>query len=88
MTQKDVKVETYSSFAYAVEPRAFVYENARHRVEEIQRMWKTPGRIHFFVRDKHERFFELTYGESGDAWQLRAFGESCSIPNTTTRTTT
>ncbi len=75
------RVETYSSYAYAVEPRAFDYDDMRHRVEEIQRAWKTPGQIHFYIRDEHARFFELIYDEANAAWLLRTFGESCRVAN-------
>jgi hypothetical protein len=72
-----MRVETYSSFAYAVEPRAFEFENAMHRVERILKQWRTPGQIHFYVRDEHDDFFELTYAEVTDAWSLRTFGKNC-----------
>lgn len=62
------QVETYSSYAYAVEPRAFAIEGARHAVAEVLRAWKTPGQVHFRVRDEHERLFELIYDEMNDQW--------------------
>ena len=70
-------VETYSSFAYAVAPRAFEWENLPHRVTEIVRQWRTPGQIHFYVRDDQNEFFELTYNEPNEAWTIRAFGKNC-----------
>ena len=75
------RVETYSSFAYAVAPRAFDFENTTHRVIDIVRQWRTPGQIHFYIRDERDEFFELTYHETDDAWQVRAFGINCSILN-------
>lgn len=47
--ESPARVETYSSFAYAVEPRAFVFREETHRVQEIVRQWRTPGCIHFYV---------------------------------------
>jgi hypothetical protein len=72
-----MRVETYSSFAYAVEPRAFEFENVTHRVTAIVRQWRTPGQIHFYVRDEQNDFFELTHAEPNDVWTIRAFGKHC-----------
>ena len=72
-----MNVETYSSFAYAVEPRSFDYEGARHTVQSITRTWRTPGQIHFYVRDHAAEFFELTYNEHQDTWSTRSFGKTC-----------
>ncbi len=72
-----MRVETYSSFAYAVAPRAFEYAGATQRVCEIMRVWRTPAQIHFYIRDEQEKFFELTYKEMQDQWTIRAFGEMC-----------
>lgn len=76
-----MRVETYSSYAYAAEPRAFEYANATHRVREIVRAWRTPTQIHFYIRDEQDDFFELTYDEANDVWTIRAFGKNCPIPN-------
>ncbi|MBI4674812.1 MAG: hypothetical protein HY741_24470 [Chloroflexi bacterium] len=72
-----MRVETYSSFAYAVAPRAFDFEGVTHRVESIVRQWRTPGQIHFYVRDECQDFFELTYDEPNDTWTIRTFGKTC-----------
>lgn len=72
-----MKVRTYSSFAYAVEPQAFEHDGIAHRVQGITRAWRTPGQIHFYVRDEPGDFFELTYDESKDEWTVRAFGKTC-----------
>lgn len=73
----NVRVETYSSFAYAVAPRAFAFENRTHRVNELVKPWRTPGQIHFYVRDEQNEFFELIYAEPTDAWTIRTFGKNC-----------
>jgi hypothetical protein len=83
MTPVD-RVEVYSSFAYAVEPRAFYLEEKMHNVHEIERAWKSPGHLHFYVRDEHERCFELVYEEANDRWFLRAFGETCRVGSLST----
>lgn len=70
-------VETYSSYAYAVEPRGFVLDNQPHVVQEIVRRWRTPGCIHFYVRDERDEFTELTYDEPREAWTAREFGKTC-----------
>ncbi len=62
------RVEIYSSYAYAVEPRAFYLEGCRHLVTEVRRSWKSPGHIHFSVRDERQRSFELIYEEGNDRW--------------------
>ena len=74
------QVEIYSSFTYAVEPRAFVYAGERRRVCCIMRAWREPGRIYFYVRDDDARLFELTFDESLDVWLIRAFGENYLRP--------
>ncbi len=61
-------VEVYSSFAYAVEPRAFEFDGKRHVVDSVERAWKSPGRRHFYVRDEQQHYFELIYDEAGDLW--------------------
>lgn len=75
-----MRVETFSSFTYATEPRAFEFENTTHRVAQVIRQWRTPAQIHFYVRDEQNEFFELTYDEPTDAWHIRAFGKNCTIP--------
>jgi hypothetical protein len=70
-------VETYSSFSYAVEPRSFEYDGVTHHVASVERQWRTPGQKHFYVRDASDEFFELTYDEPGDVWNVRALGRTC-----------
>lgn len=72
-----VRVEVYSSYAYAVEPRTFEHESCIHRVARITRSWRTPSHIHFYVWDENDKFFELTYDVTQDRWTLRKFGETC-----------
>lgn len=72
-----MNVQTYSSFAYAVEPRTFEHDGTVHRVAQITRTWRTPAQIHFYVRDESMKFFELTYDEPTEQWSIRTFGETC-----------
>ena len=72
-----MNVKTYSSFAYAVEPRSFEHNGTLHRVKKIARSWRTPGHIHFYVRDEFDEFFGLSYDETQDVWNIRTFGETC-----------
>ncbi len=66
------QVQVYSSYAYAVEPRAFYFQGQQHRVSEVRRAWKSPGHIHFYVRDEQQRFFELVYDQTQDYWSVIA----------------
>ncbi len=79
------RVEVYSSYAYAVEPRAFYFGEVKHLVEDIERAWKSPGRLHFYVRDERQSLFELIYEQADDRWYLRIIGDSCGVesPSTT-----
>lgn len=76
-----MNVETYPSFAYAVEPRAFDFDGASHTVQTVTRTWRTPGQIHFYVRDQAGEFFELTYDEHQETWSIRTFGKTCPPPS-------
>lgn len=72
-----MNVRTYSSFAYAVEPRSFEHDGSTHRVAEITRSWRTPAQLHFYVRDEAQEFFLLTYEETSDVWSVKTFGKTC-----------
>ncbi len=77
MATEPVEVEVYSSYAYAVEPRAYTVQGERRAISELGRSWRTPGEIHFYVRDANAEFAELTYAEAQDRWSLRRFGNTC-----------
>lgn len=78
------RVEVYSSYRYAVEPRAFFFEEMKHGVDEIERTWKSPGQVHFYLRDEHHSFFELIYEEGNDRWFLRTIGVACPVTSHST----
>lgn len=65
-------VEAYSSYAYAVEPRAYTVRGERHLVQSIIRSWRTPGWIHFHIQDDRENVLELRYDERQDSWWLES----------------
>jgi hypothetical protein len=73
------RVEVYSSYAYSVEPRSFCIAEERHVVEGIKGSWRTPGELHFYVRDENQHLFELIYKEANDRWFLEVHGETCRV---------
>lgn len=77
MNTEPVRVEAYSSYRYAVEPRAFTAGPDRRAVVEVGRAWRDPGRLHFYVRDDQDEFSELIYDEAADSWSRREFGKDC-----------
>ncbi|HEY67289.1 MAG: hypothetical protein DRI79_11725 [Chloroflexi bacterium] len=68
---KGVVVECYAGICYPERPRAFVWEEERVEVEEIERRWRTPSGPAFRVRAAGGRRFTLTYDEAADAWDVR-----------------
>jgi hypothetical protein len=70
MATDQVLVSVYSSYAYAVEPRAFSVAGDRHTVQSVERRWRTPNQIHFLVQDEHGERLELVYDEADDAWLM------------------
>lgn len=76
--KQELQVETYSSFAYAVEPRAYILDRVRHTVAAIVRTWRTPDGLHFYVRDERDEFAELIYDEHRGVWTVREFGTTCA----------
>ncbi len=70
MAIEPVLVEVYSSYTYAVEPRAYIVNGERRVVQGIERQWRTPGQIHFRVRDERAVTVELVYVEERDQWQI------------------
>ncbi len=74
MAIEPVQVEVYSSYTYAVEPRAYTFNGERRAVESVERQWRTPGQIHFRIRasDHGERaeILELVYDENRDQWWI------------------
>ncbi len=70
MEIEPAQVEVYSSYAYAVEPRGYSVRGEHRAVESVERQWRTPGQIHFRVRDERDQIVELIYDEAGDQWWI------------------
>ncbi len=70
MAIEPVQVEVYSSYTYAVEPRAYIVQGDRRAIESIERQWRTPGQIHFRVRAERAAVVELVYMEDRDQWGI------------------
>jgi hypothetical protein len=63
-------VECYSGQSYPERPRALLWEGERFEVIEILSRWRSPKDIHFLVRIKDGRMFELIYTEIEDSWDI------------------
>lgn len=72
MATERTTVETFSSYRYAVEPRAFMVRGERHEVRTVLRTWRTPGSLHFYIQDDRENLLELQYEEQSDTWWLNS----------------
>ncbi len=73
-----VKVECYSGYTYAQEPRAFEWEGSRYQVERVVKRWRTPDGPGFRVevagisnlQSPISNLFDLTYIESTNQWTM------------------
>ncbi len=70
MAIEPANVEAYSSYTYAVEPRAYTAEGERRAIESVERQWRTPGQVHFQVRDERGEIVELVYEQDRDRWWI------------------
>ncbi len=70
MAIEPVAVEVYSSYAYAVEPRAYCVRGERRAVQAVERQWRTPGQMHYRVRDERDEILELVYEPARDQWWI------------------
>lgn len=64
----DTKVKCYSGYAYAQEPRSFVWEEKEVGVKSLGKAWQEPGKRLFRVVTEDGRLFELCYNETTDRW--------------------
>ena len=64
----EVRVECYSGYINAVEPRSFIWQEKELRIESVEKAWQEPGRRIFRVVAEHGRLFELCYNEQTDRW--------------------
>jgi hypothetical protein len=68
----EIRVECYSGYTFAQEPRAFEVEGARHFVETIERAWLKPGARCFRVRDLEQHAWVLIYRENEEVWEINS----------------
>jgi hypothetical protein len=64
-------VECRSDSEYAERPLALTWQGERRQVTEIVQRWREPGKKVFLVKTSDEQFFQLTYYESSDQWEIR-----------------
>ena len=66
----NLKVNCYSGHIYAEEPRSFLWEGIEYEVQEIEKAWQEPGEMHFQVRTRDNKLFQLYYSEAEKQWSL------------------
>lgn len=76
MKQESSEVTSYSGRSYGERPTSFSWEGVRFTVKKIEREWREPGGVHFRLRTKDDRLFELCYDESNDRWSVREWVET------------
>ncbi len=66
----EARVECYSGYTYAQEPRAFTWQGHHYAVAEIEARWRTPQGPAFRVCTDTARRFDLHYCERKDRWTV------------------
>lgn len=66
----EVRVECYSGYTYAQEPRALTWQGQRTEVDGVEQAWRTPRGPVFRVRTADGRRFTLAYDEAADRWTV------------------
>lgn len=75
MTESDLdRVECYSGYTYAQEPRAVGWHGRRFEVDRVERRWRTPEGPAFRVITTTGTKFDLYYAEGADLWTIRPTG--------------
>lgn len=69
------RVECYSGYTYAQEPRAVVWQGRRLEVGRIEQRWRTPQGPAFRVVVVSGAEFELFYSENVDRWTILPVAE-------------
>jgi hypothetical protein len=64
----EMKVNCYSSYIYAEEPRSFVWQEKQLGIKSVEKAWQEPGKKLFRVVTEEGRLFELCYNEADDLW--------------------
>ncbi|MBE0409495.1 MAG: hypothetical protein IBX69_07170 [Anaerolineales bacterium] len=67
----DDLVECHSGSRYAERPTALHWQGERLEITEINKRWRTPHGIGFWVQTTTDQQFELFYQEASDQWQLK-----------------
>lgn len=62
------RVECYSGYTYAQEPRALHWQGRRWEVTAILDRWRQPTGPVFIVRSADRRLFRLSYNEGEGVW--------------------
>jgi hypothetical protein len=74
MSGGEAVVECHSGYTYPQEPRAVIWEGCRHRVERIDRRWRTPEGPGFRVKAEAGIWFDVHYHEFEDHWSVQVVG--------------
>ena len=64
----EIKVQCYSGYVYAEEPRSFVWQEKELRIKAIEKAWQEPSKRLFRVVTEDGNLFELCYNEKSDYW--------------------
>ncbi len=64
----NLRVNCYSGYTYAQEPRSFTWQGEEIRIKEIEKAWQEPGKRVFKVITEDGKSFELCYNETIDQW--------------------
>ena len=72
------RVDCYSGYTYAQEPRAVFWQGQRYPVVEVERRWRTPDGPAFWVRtepgesgSRAAQRFQVQYYELEDRWTVQ-----------------
>ncbi|MFO7995675.1 MAG: hypothetical protein R6U93_00780 [Dehalococcoidia bacterium] len=64
----EISVKCYSGYAYAQEPRSFVWQEKELGIKSTEKTWQEPGKRLFKVVAENGRLFELCYNGADDQW--------------------
>jgi len=64
----NLKVNCYSGYVYAEEPRSFIWQDKELRIKSVENAWQEPGRRLFRVVTEDGKLFKLCYNEADDQW--------------------
>lgn len=72
------RVDCYSGYTYAQEPRVVFWQGQRYAVVEVERRWRTPDGPAFWVRTetgapggRAAQRFQVHYHEPEDRWTVQ-----------------